>query len=91
MVQKQERKLHVVEFVHGNNPNQIIWAAWSPTGDGQVQKHRLNGLPGILHKVDAMALTEEGGERAEGKVLGPDTLSLTVSESPVYLHFKVRD
>ncbi len=91
MVQKEEGELYVMEFIHREQPSHIVWTVWSPTGEGRTEVHQLSGLPGSLRKMEPMSLSEQGPTPTKGKVMDSGVLSLTVSESPVYLHFRKQD
>ncbi len=68
---------------------EIIWAVWSPTGDGTEITARLENLPGKLVRSERMPLSG-----ADSVVpLAPEAsgaLRFPVQESPVYLLFEKR-
>ena len=65
----------------------VVWAVWSPTGDGQAFAITLTGLPGKL--VTAHLMPSAAGS-AVGHPFSSEpsgSVSLRVGESPVYLLF----
>lgn len=83
-------KLRVQEFEHGENPDQLVWAVWSPTGERVTLRETLSRVPGRLVRAERMPLAAnepalpEGGavQRSDGSV------EADVTESPLYLVFE---
>ncbi|HYD85432.1 MAG TPA: Nif3-like dinuclear metal center hexameric protein, partial [Opitutus sp.] len=81
-------RLRVQEFEHGDDPDKVVWAVWSPTGEGRRFRHELTAVPGKLLAAERMPLGEElplsgaATQRSDGAV------DVEVTESPVYLVFQ---
>lgn len=86
VVQHEVSKACVYEFVHGTEPEKVIWAAWSPTGNQQKTTIKLEirdlkplhaeSMPVSSDAVIKQAITPVNGQ-----------LSIEASESPTYLFF----
>jgi len=78
--------LRVQEYRNDNG--QFIWAVWSPTGDGRQATETLEHAPGRL--VDAQQMPLTATEPVHPKVTETDAGSITlqVTESPVYFTFE---
>lgn len=94
---EKTKALYLYEFKRDKDLNDLIWTAWSPTGNrtdgdpnyrGRASLVTLKNLPGKVQKVFAMQRAREPPPTVTWKALGPSSLELTVSESPVYLFFK---
>ena len=94
IVKKEDGKLYVYEFVRGNNPDSLIWVAWSPTGVRTQDKEgyqpreintTLDHLPGLPLSVTAMATSNGPAPQVAWKKAGDAAIHLTVGESPVYI------
>jgi len=89
VIQKKEGELCIYEFEHGEHSGRIIWAVWSPTSNGRSADIQVENLPGTFRNSETMSRTEAGSQPAKVQEVIPGVLSLNVSESPVYLHFRV--
>lgn len=87
----------VYEFTRGDDANALVWVAWSPTGtrsdtkDGYTPRTAavtLSGLPGTVQQVIGMA-TASGTAPSPAYTTGGSDISLTISESPVYIMMRV--
>jgi hypothetical protein len=78
-------RLYVYEFVHGTDPDKLIWVAWSPTGDGREQRMTLPALPAPLQKMERMPVNDLTSPDVPHQYLSTGRLSLIVNESPVYI------
>ncbi|MDR2848049.1 MAG: hypothetical protein LBV39_02985 [Bacteroidales bacterium] len=88
-----QKPLYVYEFVHGEQTDKTIWVAWSPTGCQTNTKDNyqsvsfvasLHQLPGKVVGVESMA-TGQKETAAKWEQSSPETITLTISESPVYI------
>lgn len=85
----QANPLYVYQFVSGINADEVIWAIWSPTGDGRQVVMTLDGLPGLVQYAEQMPLAEGAAPRVNITTLPDGQVSLLVGESPIYLHLLV--
>ncbi len=80
-------KLRIEEFEHGENSKQLVWAVWSPTGEGVASRQVLTGVPGRLRTAERMVL--DPGREARTELLAiqksDGTIDAEVTESPLYL------
>ncbi|GHT21035.1 hypothetical protein FACS189430_00440 [Bacteroidia bacterium] len=88
-----EKPLYVYEFVHGEQTGKKIWVAWSPTGSQTNTKDSyqpvsfettLYSLPYEVAGVESMA-TGQNNNRIKWEQSAPESITLTISESPVYI------
>lgn len=87
MVRNEPGRLRVQEY--RSDDRRVIWAAWSPTGDGRGTLVKLAGAPGKLIGVRAMPLAEGGEDVApQARVLADGRIEVHVQEHPVYLEFR---
>ena len=85
IVTNEPARLRVQEY--RAEGGRVVWAVWSPTGDGQAFAITLTGLPGKL--VTAHLMPSAAGS-AVGHPFSSEpsgSVSLRVGESPVYLLF----
>jgi len=87
IVTNEPGKLRVQEYQNGRNPNQIVWVAWSPTGENKTFNYTPVTTPGRLVSVEQMPLTQED-KRPMEKPVRINPLPIEVSESPTYLLFE---
>ena len=94
VVKKSPDDLCLYEFSDGNQPNRVIWAAWSPTGTRANQKDHhvpretkttLTDLPSLPIRVVGMAITNGEAPQPAWEEAGPSSVTLTIGESPTYL------
>ena len=78
--------LRVQEYQNENR--QIIWAVWSPTGVGHQSNRTLEHVPGRLVDAQQMPLTAVEPVHPVVTETEARTLTLQVTESPVYLMFE---
>jgi len=74
-----------------NDSNRIVWAAWSPTGEGKSFQAALPNAPGKLIGSERMPLTAGGPEvktEADTRQKPDGSIELAVEEGPVYLVFE---
>lgn len=88
IVKNDPAGVRVQEYQNGSNPKKIIWAIWTPTGDGKPVTITLDGLPGKLTGATKMVLAEKAKEIALPPQPTPDSVSLSADGSPVYLSFE---
>lgn len=88
VVTNEPGRLRVHEYRDGADG--LIWAAWSPTGEGKSFTATLENAPGKFLKAERMPLTPK---TEEVPVLPPRAgrLEFPVDESPLYLRFKAPD
>lgn len=80
-------RLKVQAFAHGSDPGKIVWAVWSPTGEGEHFRQTLTQLPGKLIRAERMPFAP-GEAREEVKSKSDGSLEVEVSETPLYLVFE---
>jgi hypothetical protein len=94
IVTKKPGELFVYEFVHGNDPAQIVWVVWSPTGTRTNEKDRytprqvkatLSDLPALPGRVIGMATAAGEAPKTAWEKAGPTAITLTIGESPIYI------
>jgi serine/threonine-protein kinase ATR len=85
VVTQKPGSLYVYEYQKGTNPNQHIWAVWSPTGSGRKTTATLTGLPGKIEKAERMPLTPETAAPLTYQSVGKAGVRLEITESPAYL------
>ena len=86
IITNEPDKLRVQEYQHGTDPNKIIWAVWSPTGENKELTTTLKNLPGNLISATRMPLSTKPSI-TEVPASSKGELQLTVTESPLYLTF----
>jgi len=73
-----------------NDSRQIVWAVWSPTGDGKAFTATLEHLPGRLVDAQRMPLAAKAAFPAPLPPAGNQQVTVQVDESPLYLVFEPR-
>lgn len=68
----------------------IIWAVWSPTGNGNQFSTTLENLPGELISLQRMPLNDGSPAPLALPPTVSGTLEIQVDENPLYLVFKAR-
>jgi hypothetical protein len=86
VVTNEPGQLRVQEY--RNDPKQILWAVWSPTGEGRKVTITLGNVPGRLVDVQRMPLTSNPGTRVDVIQDDPGKVKVPVDESPLYLIFE---
>jgi serine/threonine-protein kinase ATR len=83
-IQEKAGEVFAYEFAHGENPQQRVWAIWSPTGSEKKGETEL-ALEGMkVVKAEQMPLT--AGEAAKVDVKEENgKIKVPLSESPVYV------
>ena len=71
-----------------NNTKSIIWAVWSPTGDGRDFTTTLDNIPGRLVRAEQMPLAAHASPRPCVTQAGARQLKVHIDESPLYLVFE---
>lgn len=72
----------VYRFVHPTDPNQRVYAVWSPSSCGKTFNHSLN-LEGASSAV--LVEMKEGSLYGETSALTGSSVNVSVSESPVFI------
>lgn len=94
IVQKSAGDPSILEFQQGNDPTQVIWVAWSPTGTrtntkdqyvARETKVTLKGLPSIPVRVIGMATRDAKAPQPVWEKTSPSSITLTLGESPTYI------
>ena len=88
VVTRKPDDLLVYEFRDGANPDQRIWAVWSPTGTGRKAKTRIRLPFGKIERAERMPLAAGAPEAAPWTNVENGEVELEFSEAPVYLWFK---
>ncbi len=83
-VRQDEGELFVYEYVHGENPDQVVWVVWSPTGIDKSSTQELE-LPGKLVKAERMPTAAQDRVVVELTPSADGVVAAPVTESPLYL------
>jgi len=86
VVTNEPGRLRVQEY--RNDSKQVIWAVWSPTGDGRDFTITLDNVPGKLLAAQHMPLTANPSAPLTTTQVAPRQVRLQVDESPLYLVFE---
>jgi hypothetical protein len=86
IVTNEPGHLRVQEY--RNDSKQIIWAVWSPTGDGRDFTTTLDSVPGRLVDAQHMPLTANPSAPPTTAQVGARQVRVQVDESPLYLVFE---
>lgn len=81
--------VHVYQYEHGDDPDALIWAIWSPTGEGRQVLMTLDDLPGKPLWADLMPLESGPADKVTFTQLPDGRIQLLVGESPIYLRIAV--
>jgi hypothetical protein len=85
VVRKVDGDVYVYAYTSDADPDQTIWAIWSPTGSGREVVMTLDGLVGMPLSAQRMALADGVAPSVAYEWLGDGRVRLAVSESPTYL------
>ncbi len=88
VVDAQTDAVMVYEFARGDDPHDVIWVAWSPTGEERIESVELELGSRQLLSASRMP-TATGSAPSVESVSSAGRLRLDISESPTYLHLKV--
>lgn len=91
VVRDEPGRLRVQEFEHDGDPTRVVWAVWSPTGDGVVSRQVLANVPGVLERAERMPLAAEESGEAVARQREDGAIEVEVGESPVYLMIKKQE
>ncbi len=86
VVTNEPGRLRVQEY--RNDSKQIVWAVWSPTGDGKDFTTTLDGVPGRLVDAQHMPLTANPSAPPVATPAGARQVKVQVDECPLYLVFE---
>jgi hypothetical protein len=87
VVTNEPGQLRVQEY--SADSNKLVWAVWSPTGEGKTFRTKLGSLPGRLVDAERMPLLSHEGVKAMPTASQDrKTLEVEVTESPLYLFFE---
>jgi hypothetical protein len=87
VVMNETGKASVFEFLHADDPRKLIWAAWSPTGDGLSSQVKLPLGDFAVERIESMP-TSGGDPDSVQSDRKDNTLVISVDESPAYIHLK---
>lgn len=88
VVKNEAGKWRVQEYRDDKNPRRVVWAVWSPTGEGRSAVATLEGTPGKLAEVQKMPLGPEAAAAPSVRQMAPGRIEVPVEESPLYLVFE---
>lgn len=83
VVRQDAGELYIYEFVHGDDPDKLVWVVWSPTGEGRETEVELSP-PGEVVKAERMPMADGDAEAVEIEQAGGG-VTITATESPAYL------
>lgn len=86
IVKNEASGVRVQEYLHGSDPKKIVWAVWTPTGDGKAVRAALRNTPGKLVASTKMPLTEKEAAAIETK-LANGGVEIQADGSVLYLSF----
>ncbi len=89
VILKLDGDLFIYEYESETDPNDIIWAIWSPTGNGREVEMILDGIVGTPLFADRMPLDDGLAQLVDFDLLGSGRIRLMVGESPTYLRIAV--
>ena len=87
IVRQDAGEVYVYAYEHEEDPRQVIWAVWSPTGVDRQANILIEDLPGQVLGAERMLLGDEA-DPVEHTLQGRDIV-LPVNESPIYLHLQI--
>ncbi len=85
VIRKESGTLYVYEFVKGDDPQTLIWVAWSPTGENRESQVTLTDLPATPILIEQMPLEEGPSPKIAVENSTARNLTVTISESPIYI------
>ena len=91
VVKNEPGQVRVQEYRDAKKAKRLIWAVWSPTGEGRSSVATLEGTPGKLVGVQKMPLGPVAAPSPSLSSLRsktPGRLEVPVDESPLYLVFE---
>lgn len=83
---REDDEAYIYEFVNEDDPMQIIWVLWSPTGTDLESLVVVEDLPGEITLAEVMPLADGAAPTPVYAMGANGTLGIWVGESPVYLH-----
>lgn len=98
IIKKLPQDVYVFELIHGQDPKQLVWVTWSPTGTQTHLKDQykertvektFEDLPALPLRIDKMATKDGKAEASKYTVINEHAIQLTVTESPQYIFFKL--
>ena len=85
IVTNEPGRLRVQEY--RNDSKKVIWAVWSPTGEGRNSTVALDNGPGKLVDAQRMPLAVDAPDRPSISQKERELVNVPVDESPLYLFF----
>lgn len=84
--------LYIYEYERGDDPSDLVWAVWLPTGEDEdtvskLLQVTLNNLPGDVVSVERLALTSAGGTAVAYTQPTATSINLQLSESVTFIRF----
>jgi hypothetical protein len=87
IVTNEPAKLRIQEYSNGADAKKVVWAIWSPTGEGRSVAVALDVTPGKLIDAQRMPLTATATSDSTSKQSPDGRLEVQVDERPLYLLF----
>ena len=90
-VTNEPGRLRVQEYQHGQQASKVVWAVWSPTGEGTGFSATFDGTPGKLVDVQRMPFTATADPVAARPAFNQShagRVEIAVDETPLYLFFE---
>ncbi len=92
VVTNEPARIRIQEYQHGTDAKKLIWAVWSPTGEGRSTKLTLDSLPGKFIEAQRMPLNTDPEASKAGVTKLPDEgIELELQESPIFLRFELKE
>ncbi|GAA5125721.1 hypothetical protein GCM10023212_28020 [Luteolibacter yonseiensis] len=88
IITNQPAQLRVQEY--RNDAGKIVWAVWSPTGEGKTFTTTLENIPGKVVGVQRMPLTSEITNLLTAHKIGNEKILIEADGTPTYLIFEHR-
>ena len=88
IIANEPGNLRVQEY--RNDSGKVIWAVWSPSGNGRDFTATLDHVPGKLVSAQSMCLTPVSSLPPDITQRSTAQIRLTVDESPLYLIFEAK-
>lgn len=90
IVKNDPKSVRVQEYQSGSDPKKVIWAVWTPTGEGNPVDATLTDTPGKLVSATRMVVTGKAGEIALPAQAATGAVKLSADGRPTYLIFEAR-
>jgi hypothetical protein len=87
IVTNEPNRLRAQEY--RNDSKRVVWAVWSPTGDGNEVTITLDHTPGKLVDAQRMPLAANPPSPPVADQVSPRQVKVQINESPLYLVFEI--